>query len=237
MFRARGAARPPRRDSCPAVILLAGLASCVTPGTIVPVTTAAARPEVETAPAPRSRILGTVRSRASGELLQGDTDFVVFVRAAPVLLAPPACCCTLQQVPQGLGPALMVVPVGQRVRLVNDDLICHRWFSSAEQHAFDTGMVAPGTDRMLRFEQPGAVHVYCALHEGRQATILVVPTPHYARVGRHGEFEIDGLLPGPHELETWAEGLQPHRLGVLVPDGGGTVIEFPIDAARRPGRP
>jgi hypothetical protein len=216
-----------RFDSALAAALLA---ACHVPPP--PVAPAAARPDVETAPAHRPSLLGSLRCRTTGEPIAPPANFVVFVRAP---FGPPRDardCLELRQVAGGLQPPLLVVPVGQRVRVVNGDRIFHRWFATADHAPFDTGPLAPGAEFALRFDRPGPVHVHCALHEGRQATVLVIPTPHFAVVGTHGEFELRGLSPGPHELETWGEGLPPQRFRVTVPPSGGTLIEFPVDLPR-----
>jgi len=102
------------------------------------------------------------------------------------------------------------------VRFVNEDRICHRFFASSKHNEFDLGLLQPGTSNEWQFQHPGVVHVYCSLHVGKQATILIVPTPYFAVVRPTGEFAIENLAPGTYDLETWSEGVPRQRIRVDV---------------------
>jgi hypothetical protein len=137
----------------------------------------------------------------------------------------------------GFAPPFLVACAAQEVWIVNDDRICHRFFASLPPNDFDLGMLRPGESRPLRFGAAGTVHVYCSLHGGRQATILVAPTPYYALASAAGEFAIQGLPPGRYELETWSEDRPPERLEVTVPESGTPFVEIVVAApAARPPR-
>ena len=126
-------------------------------------------------------------------------------------------------------PSFLVVPVGRSVCFVNEDAICHGFFSSSIDNTFDLGLLQPNDTRTVRFEHPGLVHVYCSLHSKKQSTILVAPTPHFALVGPTGEFEVENLWPGRYVLETWSEGRPSQRVEVTVSPGGAKLIQIPID--------
>jgi hypothetical protein len=122
--------------------------------------------------------------------------------------------------------------VGQEITLVNEDGLCHRFFSAQAPQPFDGGLLKPGGSSTLRFEVPGPVPVYCALHGGRQAMILVVPTRTFAVVGPTGEFVLPGLQPGRCVPEVWSEGAQGQPVDFMVPAGGLADLELAVTAAR-----
>ncbi len=128
-------------------------------------------------------------------------------------------------------PPFLVVPVGERVVFENRESICHGFFSSSKANAFDLGLLQPDGSRAFRFERPGRVHVYCSLHAGRQATILVAPTPWFATVDALGHYAIRDLPPGAYVFETCSERHRPTRRNVVVPESGPFVVDIAIDAA------
>ncbi|HEX5053112.1 MAG TPA: hypothetical protein VFZ65_15160 [Planctomycetota bacterium] len=74
-------------------------------------------------------------------------------------------------------PATIDVAVGQQLRFVNHDAICHGLFSSSAPNTFDLGFLRPGAGATVSFAHPGVVHVYCSLHEHCQLTIRVAADP------------------------------------------------------------
>lgn len=172
-------------------------------------------------------IQGRVVSSASGQPVKSEHPVVVL--AVPVVHEPTAepDVTVMRRVGGSFESVLSVVPAGQTVRFENYDDIYHRFFSSSLPNAFDLGMLEPGTSRTIRFDHPGPVQVYCSLHGGKQATILVVPTRHFTLVGSTGEFRIPNLVPGEYLLETWADGVPPGRMELTVPSGE-MFVEVPI---------
>ncbi len=129
-------------------------------------------------------------------------------------------------------PGFAVVAAGQAVRFENDDEIYHRIFSYSEPNAFDLGTLEAGKSRVVRFEEPGLVRFYCAMHQDEAGVVYVTPSAHFATVEPGGSFEISGLPPGRYALETWSESLPDARLEVTVRAGSATSVEIPIEARR-----
>lgn len=109
-----------------------------------------------------------------------------------------------------------VSSAGSGVRLTNVDDICHAFFSSSGPNAFDSAVLNPGESREIAFEEAGIVHIYCTLHEGKQASVLVVPTPYHATVAEDGSFSIPHVAPGEYMLSTWSSSLPTRRRRVKV---------------------
>jgi plastocyanin len=135
----------------------------------------------------------------------------------------------IRRVNDAFSPTFIVVPVGCTVHVVNDDDICHSFFSSSGKNAFELGLQKPGESSSMRFEAPGPVQVYCKLHAGKQATLLVAPTAHFGVVNSTGQFEIDNFDPGDYVLETWTEGRALQRVEVTVPPRRTKFVEIPVD--------
>lgn len=154
---------------------------------------------------------------------------VVMAIPAAAASQTPAVLPVIRRVDDAFSPSFVVVPAGRSVHIVNDDDICHSFFSSSEHNAFELGIQRPGESNTIRFESPGPVQVYCKLHTGKQATILVAPTTHFAVVSSSGQFEIDNFEPGTYVLETWNEVRALQQLEVVVPARRTKFVEIAVD--------
>jgi plastocyanin len=155
---------------------------------------------------------GSLRGRVTLELpgmtLEGLGPVVVYLEPidAPAV-PPPTRAARITQKNAAFSPAFLVVTVGQTVEMPNADTIYHNVFSYSRPNDFDLGMYAGGESRTVRLQHAGVVKVYCSIHESMNATIVVLPSRHYAlaATSKGGTFSIDGIPPGRHRLRTWSE--------------------------------
>ncbi len=70
-------------------------------------------------------------------------------------------------------PSVVVVPVGSTVAFPNRDGFDHNVFSLSGEARFDLGFYGRGEVRSQTFLSPGVVHVYCNVHPGMSAFVLV----------------------------------------------------------------
>lgn len=134
-------------------------------------------------------------------------------------------------------PETLVVPVGSTVSFPNSDPIFHNVFSLSKTRQFDLGFYPAGETRMVKFDKPGIVQVYCHLHPDMSASVLVVPNAWYLRPDDHGRFTFSGVAPGTYEVVVWHKSAGFFRKTIQVAPGGvGKVsMEIPLntDEARR----
>jgi plastocyanin len=71
------------------------------------------------------------------------------------------------------GPREVRVKVGARVRWVNDDQVQHS--VTADDGAFDSGLIDPGRTFERVFDRPGTYSYHCTPHPFMQARVIVVP--------------------------------------------------------------
>ena len=72
-------------------------------------------------------------------------------------------------------PRVLPVIVGATVRFPNFDPILHNAFSTSQSNSFDVGLYGQGEEsEPVRFVNPGLVRVYCNVHHGMVAHILVL---------------------------------------------------------------
>jgi plastocyanin len=118
-------------------------------------------------------------------------------------------------------PHVLAIPVGSRVQFRNQDATPHSLFSASPGNAFDLGVVGAGAARERRFEQAGLVRVYCNLHQGMAAYLLVLDTPFYAMPAADGSFRLTGLPKGDGKLVVWQEQADPWSMDLSLPQQRG----------------
>jgi plastocyanin len=210
--------------------LLATVLSCVAGGP-------AAAAEPARAPArPEGRLEGRLvlleRGRPSRDksvdLRQGavwfEPDRKPAAAAAPVATE-------MRTVRKQFEPQLLVVPVGSTVRFPNQDPILHNVFSVSAGNKFDLGLVGAGTGKSAKLTAPGIVQVFCNVHHGMFAHVVVVATPHFARTGADGGFALEGLPAGPGTLHFWHERGAPASRRVTVSGAGGKAEPLALELA------
>lgn len=129
-------------------------------------------------------------------------------------------------------PHLLPIQTGSRVRFLNSDPVFHNVFSLSPAKRFDLGRYPRGESRVLSFDKPGVVKVFCDIHTSMLAYIVVVDTPYYVVTEPGGLFEIGDVPRGAYEVIAWGEGLNHFAtLGrVEVPESGS--VPFSADLAR-----
>lgn len=143
-------------------------------GAPLAVVVAASEPEPEQAPGPAADF---GPPEAPAPAMERVAPSPLAEPALAVVPARPALLPVLHPIEPNGAPQTIEVVVGQEVRFVNRDAICHGFFSSSAPNTFDSGLLHPGATAVVTFAHPGTVQVYCSLHQHRQLTIEVVPAP------------------------------------------------------------
>jgi len=155
----------------------------------------------------------------------GKLDGVVFLRSEsndviPASLPVPV----MDQKNAHFVPRIVVVPAGGRVRFLNSDPMFHNVFSLSPIKKFDLGRYPKGNSKLLSFEHPGVVQVFCDIHAEMIGFVVVVDGPHYAVLDAEGHYRITDVPPGNYDVAVWAEGMSQFRTvgRVSVPANGAT---------------
>ena len=154
---------------------------------------------------------------------------VVILEGANPEPGPPVAA-VLNQQGSRFDPELIVVPTGSSVQFPNFDPIFHNVFSLSGAKKFDLGYYPAGQTRIVKFDEPGVVQVYCHLHPNMYAAIVVVPNRWYAKPGDDGTFAFHDVPPGTYRLVAWHINAGFFRREVHVAATGGTdvVVDIPV---------
>ena len=159
---------------------------------------------------------------------------VVYFEPAAGARAPAPRTLTIETRDKQFSPRVLAVPRGSRVRFPNRDPILHNVFSVSRGNAFDLGLLGEGPGADAVFEQPGLVRIYCNVHHGMVAYVMVVDTPHYASPDAAGRFRLAGLPAGPGKLTAWHEQTDPATLELTLPAPGPVEVELGVSRPRVP---
>jgi plastocyanin len=107
---------------------------------------------------------------------------------------------------------LLAVEVGTTVDFPNHDPFFHNVFSLYNGKPFDLGLYEAGATKSVKFSRAGVCYIFCNIHSQMSAVVVVVDTPHFARMEMAGEFQISELSPGRYQLHVWAERCSPQAL-------------------------
>ncbi len=125
-------------------------------------------------------------------------------------------------------PEIVVVTVGSTVSFPNEDPIFHNVFSLSKAKHFDLGYYPKGQTRLVRFDRPGVVEVYCHIHADMNAAILVAPSSWWTRLTPEGSFSLKGVPPGSYELVAWHRSAGFFRRRVTLSGGQRLRVNFMI---------
>ena len=130
-------------------------------------------------------------------------------------------------------PHVLPIVKGTTIDFLNDDSIYHNVFSLSEANTFDLGIYPEGTSKLVTFEQPGLVNVYCNIHPNMVSTILVLNNTMFVTTGADGAFEIRNIPDGQFTLRVWYEFGEELSREVSLSGGNQLTEAFTLTAIRR----
>lgn len=147
---------------------------------------------------------GSVSGKVAGSDAGGQPWVVYLEGAAGAADASAAESKEILQKDMMFAPNAAVVRSGATVQFRNVDKIYHNVFSPTAGSEFDLGLYRGGVAKAQTLREPGEVDVYCNIHPGMHARILVVPNRFYSVVGPDGRYEIADVPPGRYTAVAWS---------------------------------
>jgi hypothetical protein len=118
-------------------------------------------------------------------------------------------------------PRVLVASVGDRLAVGSRDPALHSTRVRLDGRSlFNLTLPEPGSLIVKPLKEPGLHQVGCDAHDWMRAWVWVGESPYLTVTGTDGEFRLDGLPPGEHEVLVWHERLGEMRLRATVPPGG-----------------
>jgi plastocyanin len=188
------------------------------------------------APLYASSVEGTVAVLGRRGYEKDLSDVVIYLEGGA--RSPSEAAAEVRMVRKRFEPRIVVVPVGATVSFPNDDPILHNVFSVSGDNNFDLDLYKRPEVGRKTFEKPGLVRVYCNIHPGMSAFVLVTASQHYTMADKSGRFRIEGVPPGRYTLRAWHErAREDASVQVEVTAQGSAPVKLELDASRyRPAR-
>jgi len=127
-------------------------------------------------------------------------------------------------------PSWAVIQRGTTIEFPNKDNVYHNVFSQSSGNNFDLGLYnAAAAAKAHTFNEAGAVDVHCNIHPNMNASVLVVPNRHFAKVDAGGTFQIAHVPGGKRKVVAWAPGSRPTVQWVELGSGGTVDVAFKLE--------
>jgi len=132
-------------------------------------------------------------------------------------------------------PHVLVVPVGQKLKISNKDGIIHNIHShSALNPPFN--FAQPGTVKEIDlnpFTSPELIKVTCDVHNWMSGYIWVTEHPYTVVAGEDGSYEITEIPAGKYKIEFWHETLGKLSQEIKIENGKATKLDIVYPAKEK----
>lgn len=122
----------------------------------------------------------------------------------------------MMQKDKRFSPHVLPIQTGTSVDFPNLDPIFHNAFSNYNGQIFDVALYPPGSSRVVRFDRPGIVRVFCNIHASMSAIIVVVDSSYFTTTDREGRYSLGNVSPGDYQIHFFHERATPETLAKLT---------------------
>jgi plastocyanin len=180
--------------------------------------------------AARTDPLGRIQGRVVVDGIPADGTAIVFLEKAAGHFAPPSQPAVLDQKDLKFVPHVLPILFGTTVKFVNSDRVPHSVFSP-DHETYNLGTWSPGQSKTYTFSKdcktfPCVYTQLCALHSNMEAFIVVLDNPHFVRTDSQGNFTLEGVPAGEHQVGVWAPDAKVASQAVTVKAGATTTVNF-----------
>jgi hypothetical protein len=127
---------------------------------------------------------------------------------------------------QSLKPSISVATVGSWLEVWNADSVYHQPFSRSPALPFAARTVKPGTGYAVRLTSGGVIEVFCQLHAGESAELLVLENAAWTRPDSAGAFRLPPLPKGRYVLHAWHPRLGEQSAPLDIEKAGHMSVEL-----------
>ena len=171
---------------------------------------------------------GTVKGTLPVADAQEAQRTVIYIEEIPEgsLPAPPSAPIKLSQRGARFSPAVMPLFKGTSVDFTNDDWVTHNVFSKSKVKPFDLGLYGKEQSKVLRFDEPGRVDIFCAIHPRMSAILLVLQNPYFTKPSEDGGFTLTNVPAGEWKLRVYRPGDERGPIPVKVTAKGTAEVKL-----------
>ncbi len=124
-------------------------------------------------------------------------------------------------------PHVLAFPVGSTVEILNPDGILHNVHSYSQINSpFNLAMPKFKKSLTVEFTKPEIIPVKCDVHNWMSGWFFVANNSYFRVTDKGGNFRLDAVPAGEHELEVWHEKLGKQTKKVSVEPGKLSEVKF-----------
>lgn len=109
----------------------------------------------------------------------------------------------IQQVDREFVPRVVVVPVGARVSLPNNDAVPHSVYSFSPAKQFEFDVYVGSAPQVLTLDKAGIITLGCNIHDWMVGYIVVTDAPLAMQTDAQGSALLANVADGDYELRVW----------------------------------
>ena len=117
-------------------------------------------------------------------------------------------------------PHMLVVPKGAKVAFLNSDETSHNVHLITVLNDDLNQTVLAGKRLERTYSEPERIKVTCDMHTWMKSWLVVTDATHWAITDEKGQFTLEGLPPGEHEVSLWHETLGSKTMKAVVGEDG-----------------
>jgi plastocyanin len=134
-------------------------------------------------------------------------------------------------------PHVQVVPIGEKLTMLNNDGILHNVHTHGKQKGNEVNIAQPKFRKQLPLTLGApeiGVRVTCDAHSWMGGWLAIMPHPYYAVTNEKGEYMIKDAPAGTYKLAYWHEycgSNEKEPVSVTVTAGGTAIQDFTLKKA------
>ncbi len=133
---------------------------------------------------------------------------------------------TIKQKNYQFNPHVLVVPKGSKVFFKNEDSFIHRVYSVSEPARFDFRGFKD--ERNEELPNLGEIELFCGIHTGMNAYLIVTPNDYFARSDASGHYVLKNVPPGTYKMTIWHPRLDSVQKTVTIPKSGNVTLDVSL---------
>jgi hypothetical protein len=126
-----------------------------------------------------------------------------------------------------LQPVVSAAMAGSWLEIWNADSVYHQPFSRSPAAPFEARTIRPGTGTAIRLPAKGMIQIFCQLHEGEAAELLVLDKGAWTRPDTAGAFHLPPLPKGRYVIHAWHPRLGEKTVPLDVERPGPVSVDVP----------
>jgi hypothetical protein len=124
-------------------------------------------------------------------------------------------------------PRILLLPINQDVRILNNDGILHNIHTfCTKNRPVNIAQTKFQKELKMKFKVPERTQAKCDVHGWMTAWLVIVDHPYHSLTNQEGKFRLTDIPPGTYTVSCWHELLGEQTTQVTVEAGSTATVDF-----------